>query len=314
MQILFTGGSSFTGYWFIKELIEDGHDVHAVFTKESANEYSGVRSQRVNKLKKICKTSFGIKFGDPAFIRLINDHEKWDLFCHHASYIKDYKEPGFDIHIALKENTNNISDTLDILKDKGCKEIILTGSYFENDEGESDDGQLEAFSPYGLSKNLTFQVFRYYCQRKGFKLGKFVIPNPFGPFEELRFTSYLVNAWSKNETPAIKTPDYIRDNIPVTLLAKSYVYFINKSFHDSLIIQRFNPSCYVESQGDFAKRFARNMKAYLQVETPIQCLLQTEFTEPLCRRNTLKVQDMFKDWNEEGFWKDLADYYKNNIL
>jgi UDP-glucose 4-epimerase len=314
MKILFTGASSFTGYWFIKELVDNGHDVSAIFTQASEDSYSGVRSQRVKKLTKICKASFGLKFGDGAFIKLINDNETWDLLCHHASYVKDYKEPGFDIHAALKENTNNISNTLDILKGKGCKEIILTGSYFENDEGESDNGQLEAFSPYGLSKNLTFQIFRYYCQNKELKLGKFVIPNPFGPFEEPRFTTYLVNTWRKNETPTIKTPEYIRDNIPVTLLAKAYAYFINKSCSDSSLIQRFNPGCYAEKQSDFAKRFGAYMKKYLQTETPFSCLVQTEFTEPLCRRNTANMKDIFKDWDEEGFWKDLADYYKNNIL
>ena len=31
MRIVFTGGSSFTGYWFIKELAAAGHEVIATF-------------------------------------------------------------------------------------------------------------------------------------------------------------------------------------------------------------------------------------------------------------------------------------------
>jgi UDP-glucose 4-epimerase len=34
MKILFTGGSSFTGYWFVKELALAGHDVVALFRRQ----------------------------------------------------------------------------------------------------------------------------------------------------------------------------------------------------------------------------------------------------------------------------------------
>ena len=36
MKILFTGGSSFTGYWFVRELAAAGHDVTAVFRGKPA--------------------------------------------------------------------------------------------------------------------------------------------------------------------------------------------------------------------------------------------------------------------------------------
>jgi len=50
--------------------------------------------------------------------------------------------------------------------------------------------RLAAFSPYGLSKGLTAQAFRYWCGALDVPLGKFVLPNPFGPFEEPRFCHY----------------------------------------------------------------------------------------------------------------------------
>ena len=78
------------------------------------------------------------------------------------------------------------------------------------------------FSAYGLSKALTAQVFRYYCGRAGLSLGKFVIPNPFGPYEEPRFTAYLMKNWLTGGTPSCSSPAYVRDNIHVSLLAKAY--------------------------------------------------------------------------------------------
>ena len=45
MKILFTGASSFTGHWFVKELCAAGHEVTATF-RQPASEYTDVRKQR----------------------------------------------------------------------------------------------------------------------------------------------------------------------------------------------------------------------------------------------------------------------------
>ncbi len=81
---------------------------------------------------------------------------------------------------ALGNNTHNLPGVLEALKTAGCHRLLLSGSVFERGEGAGSQG-LPDFSPYGLSKALTAQVFRYYCARAGIGLGKFVIPNPFGP-------------------------------------------------------------------------------------------------------------------------------------
>ena len=47
MKILFTGGSSFTGSWFIQELAAAGHDVTAIFRKRLEEYPDDVRRQRV---------------------------------------------------------------------------------------------------------------------------------------------------------------------------------------------------------------------------------------------------------------------------
>ena len=48
MKILLTGVSSFTGFWFANELSNKGHDVIATFTKDSVDDYEGIRKQRVS--------------------------------------------------------------------------------------------------------------------------------------------------------------------------------------------------------------------------------------------------------------------------
>ena len=52
MKILFTGASSFTGYWFVKALAEAGHEVTVIFTKDCPESYEGIRRARVKRLLK----------------------------------------------------------------------------------------------------------------------------------------------------------------------------------------------------------------------------------------------------------------------
>jgi nucleoside-diphosphate-sugar epimerase len=148
MKILFTGGSSFTGHWFIQELAQAGHEIVAIF-RSPPDEYEGIRRERVARLQGLCGCVFGSAFGDPGFLDLIETEDGWDVLCHHAADATDYRSPGFDVMAAVASNTRNLSSVLDALAQRGCGTVLLTGSVFENDEGAGSEG-LPAFSPYGL--------------------------------------------------------------------------------------------------------------------------------------------------------------------
>ena len=303
MKILFTGASSFTGYWFIKELVQAGFTVVATFRDHLEN-YKGIRKQRVDELVSLCQPLFCCEFGSEKFIDFLNHESRFDFFCHHAADATDYKSSLFDPALAHTRNTKNVREVLEALLRKECRAVILTGSVFEQNEGAGTNRK--AISPYGLSKGLTFETFRYYTESMGIKLGKFVIPNPFGPFEESRFTSYLIQSWFRGKTPIVKTPAYIRDNIHISLLAKSYVRFIS-NLNGSLSFEKINPSQYPESQGIFAQRFAYEMGKRLHRECPLDFKVQTDFSESLVRINTDVVSGL--DWNESQSWDSLANYY-----
>jgi nucleoside-diphosphate-sugar epimerase len=310
MKILFTGGSSFTGHWFIQELAQAGHEIVAIF-RSPPDAYQGIRRERVARLQGLCRGVFGCAFGDPGFLDLIEAEDGWDALCHHAADVTDYKSPDFDVMAAVASNTRNLASVLDALVQRGCATVLLTGSVFENDEGAGSE-ELPAFSPYGLSKGLTAQVFRYHASVAGTRLGKFVIPNPFGPFEEPRFTSYLVRSWYKGETPAVSTPEYVRDNIHVSLLAKVYARFLERLV-DRTGPEKINPSGYAESQGAFAGRLAKEMRERLGLPCELHLEEQTEFPEPRVRVNT-DVPDVDEmGWSEVQAWDELADYYRHRF-
>ena len=306
MRILFTGASSFTGYWFVRELAAAGHEVAAIFRKPAA-EYTDVRKRRVAELEKLCRPVNGVSFGSPEFIELIRTG-RFDVLCHHAADVTNYKSPDFNAVEALAANTRSITGVLSALKQSGGRAVLLTGSVFENDEGVGSEG-LPAFSPYGLSKSITHQAFRYYARAAGLPLGKFVIPNPFGPLEEPRFTAYLVKNWFAGKTPGVETPAYVRDNIHVSLLAKAYAQFASRLV-DAPHSMKLNPSGYVESQGAFALRFAREMQPRLGIPCNVELKNQTQFAEPRMRINTDVLDASALGWNESAAWDELARYYR----
>ncbi len=306
MKILFTGGSSFTGFWFIRELTTAGHEVTAIFRRRPEEYPDELRRQRALLTTKSCRSVHGCAFGDEKFLELIREGS-WDILCHHGADVTNYKSPDFDTVTALKNNTHNLPAVLETLKLAGGLRIVLTGSVFEGGEGAGSEG-LPDFSPYGLSKNLTAQVFRFYCDRMGLCLGKFVIPNPFGPYEEPRFTGYLMKNWLAGSKPSCSSPTYVRDNIHVSLLAKSYVQFAQQLPVTGFT--RTNPSGYAESQGAFTLRLAREMEQRLGIPCLVDLKKQVEFAEPRVRINTDPPDINALAWDESTAWDEFAQYYR----
>lgn len=307
MKILFTGASSFTGFWFVKTLAAAGHELVCPL-RGSLESYEGVRQRRAAALQPVCRLVPGTPFGTDSFLRLARDNGPWDMLCHHAAEMANYRSPDFDALRATESNTLNLRAALRLLKDLGLKAVVLTGSVFENDEGSGDE-PLRAFSPYGLSKGLTAQVVRFYCGEAKLALGKFVIPNPFGPFEEPRFTCHLMQSWREGKIPSVRTPDYVRDNIHVDLLAAAYARFVSQAAECKTGMIRSNPSGYVETQGAFAQRVAREVRARLGWACELQLLAQEDFSEPLRRVNTEPAAARISGWNEKAAWDAFAEFY-----
>ncbi|MEE9384923.1 MAG: NAD(P)-dependent oxidoreductase [Nannocystaceae bacterium] len=308
MRILFTGASSFTGYWFVRALAEAGHEVVATFQR-GAGEYTGIRGERVAELHEHTERVFECSFGQKRFLEVIGSIGSLDLLCHHAADVSNYKSADFDVLGATANNTANLPTVLAAIRRRGCEVVCLTGSVFEQDEGAGSEG-LPAFSPYGLSKGITAQIVRYHSGTAGLRLGKFVIPNPFGIFEEPRFTGYLVRTWYKGENAAVHTPAYVRDNIHVSLLARAYSAYASELCQAGAR-QVFRPSGYPGTQGGFAHLFAENMRDRLGLPCKLDLHAQSEFGEPRVRINTDVLDHQALAWNERLAWDELAEYYRS---
>ena len=307
VKVLLTGASSFTGYWFAHALHATGAQVVAPLRAAAASYAEGTRGERVRRLGAVAEVVDAAPFGSERFLDLA-ETGGFDLLCHHAARVGDYRSPDFDIASALAENTANLRAVLDVLGKGGLKGVVLTGSVFEQDEGAGEKPVI-AFSPYGLSKGLTATVVQHRCRESGLPFAKFVIPNPFGPLEEPRFCAYLVRTWKKGETARVNTPAYVRDNIPVSLLAKAYAKFAAETAAGKGRA-KLNPSGYVESQGAFAERFAGAMRPRLKLACGLELGVQTDFSEPLMRVNVDSAVRYVGEWDEMAAWDEAGDAYR----
>jgi nucleoside-diphosphate-sugar epimerase len=309
MRILLTGASSFTGSWFAQELARAGHAIIAAFRGE-CGDYEGIRGERVKAVAKIAEPLWRVEFGDDRFLEAAGAQD-FDLFLHHAAEAADYRSWDFDALAAAEKNTRSARRLLALLAERGCRKLILTGSVFEPYEGVGD-ASARAFNPYGLSKHLTFELFRIESERLGLSLGKFVIPNPFGPREEKRFTSYLAREWAAARVPTVSTPVYVRDNIHVSLLSLAYRRFC-MTLPDGAGLVRTGPSGYIESQGAFARRVAREIGTRTGWICEVAEAQQKDFPEPLVRANADLVAQALPEWDEGNAWDELADYYERSF-
>ena len=261
LRILITGASSFTGSWFAHGLAAAGHDVTATFRRR---DYDGLRGERVRRVCEVATPLWGVSLGDV--------DGAWDVVCAHGAEATGYRSPDFDADAAVAENTRG----LDALS---AGRVVVTASVFENGSQ----------TPYAESKRRTTAAFR------AAGAAVFVIPNPFGPWEEARFTTYLARTWLAGHVAAVNTPDYVRDNIHVRALADAYVLFVESGE------AQLAPSQYRETQGAFAQRFARELEPRLGIPCPVELNEQTDWSEPRELVNTDPV-DGPEPWDELAAW------------
>jgi hypothetical protein len=121
-----------------------------------------------------------------------------------------------------------------------------------------------------------------------------------------------MKTWFAGQQAAVNTPDYVRDNIHVTLLARAYARFA-EAFAAGAGPRALHPSGYPESQGAFALRFAAEMRPRLGLPCELELKRQTEFQEPRVRINTDLLDARAYGWEPARAWDEIADYYRKAL-
>lgn len=310
MKVLLTGASSFTGYHFASAMAAAGHEMTCVFTGQEPD-YSGIRGLRVKGLLAVAKPAFGVRFGDDTYLGLVASGG-FQLLCCHGAYMDNYRSPDFDFERAISQDTQNLAKVFQAAAGNGVAGVVYTGSVFEPGEGCGSEA-LRAVSVYGATKGAVYEYFRVFAETHQVPLAKFVIPNPFGTFEEPKLPSYLMKMWRSGQKPEIKTPTYVRDNVHADLLAKCYLRwcegFVAHPEHGASV----HPSGYIESQGAFVRRMADEMRARLGWACEAAFAHQVTFPEPRIRVNVDAAEAISEDWSETAAWDSIAEYYSEHL-
>jgi nucleoside-diphosphate-sugar epimerase len=303
--VLLTGASSFTGLWIAEALAAAGFEVIAPLNRARAA-YEGERLARVQRLERVAETPPSAPFASPQFDSIVRTRNI-SILAHHAADVTGYRDPDFDALGAFQRNTAGALGALQRLAERGVRIAVVTGTVFEAGEGGVPDEPL-AVTPYGLSKTLTNVAFRHFADWSGLRFGRFVIPSPYGPYEQQRsFPAYLFRSWGAGETPTVKTPLYLRDHLPGPLLGRAYAAHLQRLLADPATPEAHRPSGWVATQGDFAGKVAAEAAARLGRHCPLALAAQTEFREPLKRVNCEPVPR--EDWDEAAFWDDYVSWY-----
>jgi UDP-glucose 4-epimerase len=302
-RILLTGASSFSGLWIAEALAAAGHEVTAPLKRQEAD-YSGLRAERVARLKRSADAVFDAPFGSARFLDLAA--RGVDLLAHHAADIPNYRSADYDVMAGVARNTEGLEAVFRACARAGARAAVVTGTTFEAGEGGGGAGDL-AVSPYGLSKTLTNEAARHFAPWSGLGFGKFVVAAPFGVLEEGRFAWSLFQAWFDGRPGQVRTPRYVRDNIPAPLLAAAYAGLTARLL-DGAGTAFGRPAGFIGTQAAFAERLAAEMRPRLGLPCEVDSLPQPELAEPERRVNSDPA--IPPDWDAAAFWDDYAAYYR----
>lgn len=309
-RILLTGCSSFTGYWFASELINSGFELFCPLPHDY-DEYFGVKKQRLDSISDKATLVFNCPFGTNEFIELCKNQYYGMGF--HGFYMENYNNRNYKISSSLSQNLKNIESILEILQENHTR-IVYSSSVFENainiEEDNNESISIDWYN-YAFSKKVTYLALRSLCEQCGLTCQRFVITNPFGPYEDTKFCFHLMNSIFKKDDFLIKTPFYTRDMIQVNLLAKLYANaFLNENDKN---IDEFRPSQYSMKIFEFAELFISEISKYCGYKIKIVKENQKTFNEPKTLINKMDYKNYNCAHEERESWREYFYYYKNNL-
>jgi len=301
VRVLLTGASSFTGMWFAEALARAGHEVVAVARGGAYTD--PLRQARMARVAAVAEVVADAPFGSDAFVAAIRERGAFDVLALHGAEVGDYKSPGYDLDAAVAANTLNADAVFAAARAAGAARVVATGTVFEPGEGRGTE-PLVAFSPYGTAKARTAEAMKAAVDRAGLSWTKFVIPNPFGPWEERRFQRLVMTRWSRGEPVHIDLALYVRDNVPVDLMASAYAKAVEGAYGGYCA-----PSCYAEPVGAFFERMAREIGPRTGWACALTLAQSQAFAEPADRTNRTRLDTAALGWSEPRFWDAYADHY-----
>jgi len=311
-RIILTGVSSFTGFWIAKSLAKAGHLLICPLPRPS-DSYKDLKKKRLNALAEdSIQINYNSPYGSDQFMKLLSDGA--DLICFHGSVVKDYNSRDFSATEAIFANLNGVEKVIASIKATGTTRVIWTSSVFE-DAVSLDVPEDDCKPPwyrYAISKKFSGLILQSLCNEKGIGFSRFVITNPFGPFEDPKICNFLARALIEKKPIEIRTPYYVRDMIHIGHLADSYLNLCQNLLSEKKVPE-LRPSEYSGRLIDFAKLFVQEIGQRLGYNTEISYAKSMVFDEPLSLINSVHVSSIIEPYQPDKEWDSLATFYTESI-
>lgn len=281
MKLLFLGVSSFTGYHFVKKISEKKENIIYCTLTKKINQYKSIRLKRIRELKRKKNIIFikETKFGDKSFIKLLSKN-KFDTICFHHASTKDYNDDSkFKLNKSLEQNISSINKVFNKINKQ--TKIIVSNTIFQKIISK----KYKAVNKYGISKSITYDKIKNYCNKYNLKYKCIYITNPWGILEEKKLNYYLIYNWLQNKETYVSHPNYIRDNIYIDKLTNYYLKMIKSK---SKKIEYF-PSGYCSSNKVFIEALKYQFERFFKKKVKIKYSSQIKYNQPIKRINGKKI-------------------------
>jgi UDP-glucose 4-epimerase len=313
-KILITGATSFTGCHIARSFKKANYPVVGTLTRYTEDYESDPIVKNRKQFSQIEEWMPEFSVTKPETLSLI-EKTGAKVWVGHGAPIKGYRSQDFDYLESFRNTITGLFEALKVFKDAGGELYIHTGTVFEPDEGVSEfpgmSGVSEGVSPYGLSKNLVWNVIRFYCFRLGISVSKIVIPNPIGRFENPdRLIPVFCEMWKKKETPKMKVGHLIRDQLPAEWLAQVYIKEVveNSNRLDKTFRVRIKrPSGFVMSQKSFIELIQKEFSKRVSGLSFTCEFDQVPSSEPMERFNTEPVPELNSSESRGLFFDNWAE-------
>jgi nucleoside-diphosphate-sugar epimerase len=226
MNIVLTGGTSFTGYHFASELSKKNKVILPLRKKKIF--YKKIRERLLlNNLKcnKNIELKFDCKFNTKKFYKFL-EKKKINIFCFHHFDVGNLNK-NFNFQNKLNSSLLNIEKFFIFLKKKNCKSLIFSSTsiqkkIFLQKQYFTDDNRKN----YAWAKNILFLIVKFLCKKYSINFKNYFISQPFGPFEK---PSSLSNFVYKNSNRIINLqyPKRILQVNKIYTVAKNYAKFVS---------------------------------------------------------------------------------------
>ncbi len=304
---LLLGVSSFTGSWFAVQLAQHGFDVRAVLTRLKSD-YTGEQRARLDKVGQQVTWIEAAPLGSQTLLNVISELPSVAGVGWHHALVGDYRSPDFPMAQAIESCTRGLPQVADLLSRRGCLFSINSRSVFESDLGLPANGP--PIGRYAIAKRAVAETVAMEMSARGIACADFVICNPVGQFEAPRLTAYLVREWSAGRPAVLRAPQWVRDNIPVPLLAESYAQMADLALSGPCASR--NPSYWKMTNRRWVELVASEFTSRLPMRAEIAEAPEFDFSEPSERVGGEPIERP-SWWRESVFWDRYAAYCWNHF-